>query len=414
MTAVGPPSERATREILLVRYYLHLAKEQLRMHGPAPKFAAINLLHEALEVTLIACSDHLNATVSERATISQYLDAIDARLGGRNLPLRRRVLQFNRSRVSAKHHLTLPGDDHLIDYSVLIPEFIDGSVYLTFGQSIDSFNLIDLIEDEKVTGFLRASQSYLSDGKYFDCLVEARKAFYLQFEQWYDISQFSDPEKAKQGGVLGAFSMCRAPSFAKNPEHIEKYVSRPSSYIVFDHSKIDSDLIKDGVDVQIFWNIWRLMPKIFQRADGQWAVEIDFDIADDPDIKQNCVYVLDNLVNILLQVQQRRKKSKSKPTQYRYVQVRSGTPFYRKAHAESETVGVLPDGVRRVNVEGTIPALDGSGIYWEASYLAAGGPWMFGFVRDRDVESAPQVGYVSDGTNIGGAISGYLPDDSHG
>jgi hypothetical protein len=41
--------DRSVRHVLLARYYLHLAGEQLKSEAEAAKFAAINLFHEAFE-----------------------------------------------------------------------------------------------------------------------------------------------------------------------------------------------------------------------------------------------------------------------------------------------------------------------------------------------------------------------------
>ena len=400
--------ERSVRHVLLARYYLHLAAEQLKSEAETAKFAAINLFHEALETTLVTCADHLNAKVPERSGIEVYLDRIDQKLDGTELPFRSRILQFNRARVAAKHHLTLPEDSFLTLISTIVPEFIQTAVQLTFGKDLEEVSLVDLIEDENVASHIRQAQEALAAGEFYDCLTEVRKAFYIQFEKSYDVRKFEDPKEAKARGLLSAFSGCSAPFHAKNPEYIREHVTRPSDFIVFDHAKLDAELMKEGVDVQTFWNIWRLTPELYQQEDGSWLVEYDFDLGDDPQIKENCVYVLDNLISITLQRQARRKRSRSRSGAYRYIQTVPGAPFYKRAMKGSEEAGRLPDGIRRVNINRIVPALDQQGYYWEASYLRKGGPWLFGYLHDDDTEGEPQFGYVADGVEIPGAVSGVL------
>jgi hypothetical protein len=397
--------ERAVRHILLARYYLHLAADQMSSPTEPAKFVAINLYHEALEATLITCAGHLNAKIEGKSEIAPYLDRIDEKLVGQKLPFRIKILQFNKARVSAKHYLILPDESFLKSIETVVPEFIETAIRLTFGKELSEISLIDLVEDQEVGGYIREAQAYLDASESYKCLISARKAFYLQFEKQYDIREFSDR------GPLSALSMCRAPYFTRNPEYIHKNVSRPGDYIVIDHSVIQSDLMKNGIDVDIFWNIWRLTPAVYRYENVRWAVEHDFDIADDPGIKNNCIYVIDNLISITLQRETRSKRFKSRARTYRYIQTVPNAPFYKKAEEGSEVTGRLPDGVMRVNIDQLVPALDGKGYYWHASYMAKNGSWLSGFVNSMDTEGQPQFGFVVDGINIAEATAGTLTSE---
>lgn len=402
--------ERSVRQLLLARYYLHLAAEQLRSEADASKFAAINLLHEGLETTLISCADHLNAHVAERSGIEVYLDRINAKLIGSELPFRSRILRFNKARVAAKHHLTLPEQSFLTLMGTVVPEFIEAAVRLSFQIDLFDVSLADLVEEAVVAQHIRDAQGFLASDEHYKCLIAARKAFYIQFEKQYDIRDFLDEDKAKHRGLLSLFSICKAPFHTKNPDYIRQNVSRPSDYIVIDHASLDTELMKDGVDVQTFWNIWRLTPKVYQYEDGSWSSEYDFDLADDAGIKDSCVYVLDNLISITLQRQARRKRSKTRNGAYRYIQTVPNARILKKADNTSDEVGRLPEGVRRVNLNQVVPALDREGFYYQVSYLRKNGPFLFGYIHPDDTEGEPLFGFVADGVDLTGAISGSLEE----
>ncbi|VXC93047.1 hypothetical protein SPHINGOAX6_70385 [Sphingomonas sp. AX6] len=156
--------QKATRQLMLVRYYLTLADAQQRVGSDPAHFTAINLLHEALEATLIACSDHLNLDVSEKSTIENYLNKIDQSLDGVNTPYRTRILQFNRARVSAKHALTLPSSGDFESFALNVPEFIRSVILLVFGIELSSVYLFNNVSDDESKKYLIESHEYFSHG----------------------------------------------------------------------------------------------------------------------------------------------------------------------------------------------------------------------------------------------------------
>lgn len=402
--------ERTIRQILLAKYYLHLAAEQMKNESETARFAAINLYHEALETTLITCADHLNAKIGERATIESYLDRINEKLSSEHLPLRTQILQFNKVRVAAKHYLNLPSATYFSRVDTIVAEFVSETVRLCTGENISSVSLVNLIEDREVAECLRKAQDHANNGEFYSSLELSRRAFYLQFEKAYDIRPFSDPEKAKERGLLSTFSFCKAPYFAKSHEYIEKSVANPTDYIVLDHPSIDAELMKDGIDVQVFWNIWRLTPSVYRYDDGNWVTEFDFNIADDPQIKTSCTYVIDSLISVTLQRQARRKQTRLRGNSYRYVQAAANAPIYRKASITSEIVGHLPNGVRRLNVDHVAPPLEGEGLFWRVSFYGPESMFLFGYLAPEDLESGPQIGFIADNPAIPHALSSYLPE----
>lgn len=162
-------NEKQVQQLMQVKYYLTLAEAQRRLAQRAANFAAINLLHEAFESTLIALAEHLNAATSERATVDQYFNKIDERLAGRSLPFRVKMMQFNRARVLAKHALTLPDDHSLNSFFGTVPEFCAEAIRLGFDAELDDVNLLNLVVDVETKTFIveaigyRNNQFFLMD-----------------------------------------------------------------------------------------------------------------------------------------------------------------------------------------------------------------------------------------------------------
>lgn len=387
MVDATPPAtdEKRIRQLLLVRYYLTQASGQYQIEQEPAQYAAINLLHEALEATLIASADHLNASVNDRTTIDTYLTKIEERLRGAILPFRTRVLQFNRARVSAKHALTLPDKKDLKSFFEVIPQFIEETVRTVFDVELEMVSLLDLVQPGEIKDLLQQATNDAGDKNYYESLVNSRRAFYVMFEKSYDISPFAGKKDHERYGLLDDRALCNAPFYAKSDKYIQESVRRPFDYIVLDHSRVDAECLKKGIDTHTFWNIWRLTPKVWRKPSGDWVNQYDLDIANAPSIKEDANYVIEALIGMQLQLQTRRSLERYRQSKgFHSIGFKPGAPLYRKASASSAINGTLPQEVDTVHVTGAVPGLDSEEWFWEALYLKAGGPFLGGFLRAAD------------------------------
>ena len=224
------------------------------------------MLHEAFETTLIALADALNASVSERSTIDQYFNKIDEKLEEQTLPFRQKMMQFNRARVSAKHASTLPDEQSFESFFQTVPEFCAEAIRIVFDVELSGVNLIDLIEDQEVRSLLTQAIVSQTCQQFYDGLANVRKAFFVVFEKRFDVSVFVDADDSKPRSFLSLGFGCEAPSYAKSGDYVRKNVRDPFDYIILDHSSIDAELLKDGIDSRMFWNIWRLTPRSLEKA----------------------------------------------------------------------------------------------------------------------------------------------------
>src|SRR5690606_15205647 len=142
-------------------------------------------------------------------------------------------------------------------------------------------------------------------GDHEACVVGCRKVMYVAIESLYDISKFKD-EKPK--GILGALSY--APYYAKDPAYIQESVKEPTDYIVLDHSRVDQDLLKKGVDTTAFWNVWRLTPEVYRTEQKEWIVKHDFGKLDAATLADKTEYVFSTTVDISLAIHAYRKATK--------------------------------------------------------------------------------------------------------
>jgi hypothetical protein len=250
-----PLTPSVINKLTLARHLFLMALDNLRSHRETALFAAVNLMQDAVEAFLLAVAEQVKAVVDSGTGFEKYFAKIDERIAPKELPFRQRLVALNKVRVNAKHHGVKPDRNEARAFAVVCREFFDESSASILGMPFWSISLVDLLEDEEIRDLLVGAQSAFDKGAYWECLVECRKVIFLRFEWHYDISEFKD-EAAAANFFAAAF--CHAPAYAKDKRYIDENVRNPFDYIVLDHSRLDGELVKEGLDPGVFWNIWRL------------------------------------------------------------------------------------------------------------------------------------------------------------
>jgi hypothetical protein len=227
-------------------------------------------------------------------------------------------------------------------------------------------------------------------------MIDCRKVLFLEFERKYDISDFRNPENQK--GLFGPFS--DAPYYSRNPEYILKSVTTPFDYIVLDHAHIQNLITSEGVDPQIFWNIWRLTPQVyrFPNAYGsppnEWYIKEDFQKSANT-TEDNASYVLEQSMDVALHLNQRRKRERvSGHKSTSVILKREGVDVYEKADRDGPVSAKTPPGVRQLETSFRTIGLNGVDHYWSVwrMHKEAEGKLKFlsGFVHADDVETTSE------------------------
>lgn len=378
-------SPSTVRSLTLSRYYLSLAKEHGRSDREADAFVTINLLHEAIETFLVAAAEHLNVAVKARTEFATYLDKLDEAIPPQRLPFRTMLNRINKARVNAKHDSIVPDRAELPTFVASTESFLDEASQLVFQISLSSVSLVDLLNDGQVKEHLHSAQSALEDHREGDVLVECRKALYLTFEKPFDVSGFADTDAPKNAL---AWFLCRAPVHAQSKTYIDEKVLEPFDFIVLDHAAMDRELVKDGLDPLVFWNLWRLTPQVFQTASGEWLIKHDLNKMEADAVKANASYVLENTINLLHQRERKRRAIRTTNHQRWQAGVKNkGAKVYRKASRASEVVSTVPDSLKQLPVESSTPALEGEGYFWRVFHAPdfEAGNWIMGYVHEDDL-----------------------------
>lgn len=382
-----------TKRLTLARYLYDLAYDNARSDAEVSSFAAINLLHDAVEVFFLACAEQLNAVVKPNTVFEQYVERIDEKIAPKELPLRRSLIEINKLRINSKHHAIAPKADEVHRLVLLSREFFDEASALIFNTEFWSITLVDQLNSGESRDILRSAEDAYRRGDWIECLLACRKAFFIEFEQAYDISEFIDPDASKKG----LFSpISDAPYYARDKKYIDDHVNDPFGFIVLDHSKLERELLAKGIDPTVFWNIWRLCPEVYRyKNQPDWLIKYDFDKFEVNDAKERATYVLEHAIQIVLQkhIKVRAERLLNRKTNAFAVNLKKeGVTVYRKADRTTPPVATTPVGVTKLMTMHSSPGLKGDGTYWWIGHIQKG-IFFFGYIHEDDVNGPPEPGF---------------------
>src|SRR5450432_1560930 len=227
-------NEPIVKRLVLARYLFELALQNVRAQQETGDAACVNLLQDATEIFLIAALDHLNVPLKPRTEFAQYLDKLSEALQF-DLPFRRRLMEINKVRINSKHDGISPNRREIDGYVADTSKFLEEVCQKALNADFWAISLVDLLDDGEAKTFLQEAERSHAAGKYAECLVECRKAFFVTFEKDYDT------QTDLKSTIYIFFS--RAPYYARDKEYIKKNVKEPFDYIVLDHASIDRELM---------------------------------------------------------------------------------------------------------------------------------------------------------------------------
>lgn len=369
------------RRIALARHLNQLAVSSLRSNNDLHLFAAANLLQDAAEAFLVAIADHVGAAVDQNTKFDKYFVLIDERIAPKELPFKTKLLRLNRIRVDSKHYGIQPARDECDRLAVSLREFFEEVSLSVLGVVFSTVSAIDLLEDGNSKSALLEARAALDGGDRSACSIACRKALYLEIEWRYDITKFKD---GKPLGLLGGFS--DSPYFSRNAEYIQQNVHNPTDFIVLDHSKLDQDLLKDGVDPTAYWNLWRLTPEIYRTPDEQWVIKEDFDKLDAEFLADKIEYIFSTAVDVVLGLHTARKAVKSREHGSYFLELRrEEVPVFESADRTSRVVSTSPPGLVRIDTDYRVLGLKSDAMYWHVSHFGDG-CHLWGYIHADDVK----------------------------
>lgn len=368
------------RQVSLARHLNELAVSSLRSPNDLHLFAAANLLQDAVEAFLLAIAGSVGAAIDQNTKFDKYFGLIDERIKPKELPFKLKLQRLNRIRVDSKHYGIKPARDECERLAVSVREFFEEVSSSLLGVAFSTVSGIDLLEEGKTKNVLLQAKAALEAGKHADSAIACRKALYLELEWRYNVAKF---KHGQPRGLLDGWS--NAPYFARNKEYIEKNVRDPTDFIVLDHSDLDQELLKNGVDPTAYWNLWRLTPQVYQGADNTWVVKHEFDKLDAQLLADKIEYIFATTIDVVLGLHAARKAVKSPGYGRYYLELRKDcVNVYEKADRNSKVVATSPRDLLQLETDYQVLGLQGDALYWHVYDLGENLVW--GFIHADDVK----------------------------
>lgn len=311
--------------------------------------AGLLMLQDAVELIVLALlGEHgVDETKNlEKKSFDELLGELKST--GTPLPKLGTIKALNKQRVITKHYGQLAEPVTVRNYFEAAKQMIDAALRHTIKKPLDEVLLTDLLPACEAKNLLVQAIELREKGAFLDCLIEIRKAFYVEYESDYAIHDWTDIDAGAEGlwKLLG-HGGSKAPCYTRNKVWIAENVTNPVDYVQIDYERMRTDVVEWGVSTSVVDNIRRLTPSVFRAGkESAWHVKYDLTLPANEANLSNCNYCLDTIISILLKKKEhenaRRWPRNTKPhTPYpAYV----GNSVFSSARTDSKVVHVVQEG----------------------------------------------------------------------
>lgn len=372
--------------LLTAKVLFDKAQELCSVEDKHTSSSGLIVLQDALEHIFLACLIQLG--VDEKKSIENF--SFDQLLGelkieGVKVVKSGTLKALNKQRVIIKHYGQVSDPSTVTNYYEVAQYAVNEILKQVVGKNLQEVMLHELIKNDEVKVCLTEAVSALEHRKYFDVLVNVRKAIFIEIESDYCIYEWRDSDPNKPLGLLELTRRgINAPWYTRNKKWISENVKDPFDYIKLDRDRIRQDLLEWGASTQDFWNIRRLTPEAM-RLDkhGDWLLKGELKHIRQGATEENAMYCLDRAVTLLYKKQAHHGLSRWLTYTLEHelnVRIKHNEPLFRKASRESEKIAELSENTI-YRAHAVVPGLDGKGTFVRISHFQEEEPkYLNGYV----------------------------------
>jgi hypothetical protein len=386
--------EEALHTLLVARTLFEKAHDLCVVDNKYISSSGLVILQDSLELFFYASLIELGVDEKRSIkylTIDKQIDAIKE--AGIKLMKTSTISALNNSRINVKHYGKLADPVTVRTYLNTCQSVVDSLLEQVFGKTLREIMLSEMIKYDELRTYIENACKEISNGNFYEALVEVRKAIFILIERDYSIEGWREYDPAdKKMSLLAVFSFYghKAPYYTKNKDWINKNVNDPFDYIQLDHDNIRLDLIEWGVSTQDFWNIWRLTPKVFQfQKTKKWIVRGELKYFAEASTEDNALYCVDRAISLILKKQNHLDYILTLKGVYdKKLKVKALTDcnLYEKASPKSKIIrNLIKD--ETYDIEARVNGIDDESLYFKIFHLDPDGKrYYLGYVAFEECE----------------------------
>jgi hypothetical protein len=315
--------------------------------------AGLVIIQDALEMVFYALLIELGVDEAKNLESKSFDELLsELKKAGISVQKSGTLKALNKQRVLTKHYAQIAEPVTVRNYFTTAEQAMDIVVKAVTGRSIRELYLADFLVDGEAKSYLKSAETLIGEKKYFDALVEIRKAIFVEFEVAYSIYAWRDYDGGSKGIGLALIAQgLNAPYWTRNREWISAHVHEPTDYVQIDFDNWRIKAMELGIHTAELENLRRLTPPVF-RADptAKWCVKREFEFEANDATEANAKYCLDRAIAIILKKQEHSKvaRRRSRGAKFDLPPVYLGQYVYKTASIDSEVVHVVSEGYNYV------------------------------------------------------------------
>ena len=338
--------DSAALDNLLTAKILLATATQLSLTGERHSCTAgsMNLL-DAFELVLLACLAEKKITPKEHVKLDQLILHIES--ADLTVPNKTKVLGLTRSRGGSKHFGNTIDQYALKDFLKYTTETIEYLVATVFKKPYYEIYSTELVQHPESKVLLEQVAQSLEMDSFdpYECLINIRKAIYINFEEEYSIEEWKEHDNEQPFSLIESLLYKhKAPFYTRNKEWIEKNVTNVFDYIQIDVDQLSIKLMEYGIAPPIFFNLRRLTPKVFRyKGSNNWKRAGNFAFVNTS--KETVRYCLSTSVEMILLKENYDALHRPPPEELKMqIQAVQPTFLYKKASITSEKLLSIESG----------------------------------------------------------------------
>jgi hypothetical protein len=169
----------AIESLVLAKYLFQKGENSLNQSDSMACGLAISLFQDAAEIIIWTIAKELDAHVKDQEPFANLWDKIreaPKNKERKELPLKPKMLELNKIRVSFKHYGVPPEPSLGQKYMLYTEEFLRISIRTFFNKELDEVSMADLVRDEQTKKYIKEAEDQLNKNCFDKAVVACAKA----------------------------------------------------------------------------------------------------------------------------------------------------------------------------------------------------------------------------------------------